>query len=150
MDAVIRPAIDGDLPALLEMGSAFNIEAGYADDVPFDGESFGRTLQALAKARLLLVAEKDGLVIGMAGADVAPAICNHSILLSREAFWYVLPEHRKGLGSQILHALEGCAKAYGARIFDVIAEEGKRSLALARLYRARGYSPAEITFRKVL
>lgn len=150
MDTVIRQATERDFDALLEMGRAFNIEAGYAEDVPFDRPSFARTLEALAKANLLLVADKGSGAIGMAGADVAPAICNHSVLLSREAFWYVLPEHRLGLGGQILAALEGCAKAYGARIFDVIAEEGKRSLALARLYRARGYSPAEITFRKVL
>lgn len=147
---MIRPATEWDFDALIEMGRAFNEEAGYSEDVPFHPASFLRTLKLLTEAKLLLVADKDGDVVGMAAADVAPSICNRSILVGREAFWYVLPEHRKGLGGQILDALEFNARAYGATLFDVVAEEGKRNDALARLYRARGYSPAEHTFRKVL
>ncbi len=147
---MIRAADPDDLPALLAMGRAFNEEAGYAEEIPFCEESFGKTLAALANAGLLLVADKGDGPVGMAGADVGPAICNHAILLSREAFWYVQPAHRKGLGGALLAALEEKATAYGAHIFDVVAEDGKRSEALARLYRARHFNPAERTFRKRL
>lgn len=147
---MIRPATPNDMPRLLEMGRAFNLEAGYAEQIPFCEESFSKTLAILGNANLLLVADKGEGAIGMAGADVAPSICNHKILLSREAFWYVEPAHRKGLGGALLTALEATVRAHGASIFDVVAEDGKRSEALARLYRARHFSPAEITFRKRL
>lgn len=147
---MIRPSIASDMPRLIEMGLAFNEEAGYAEEIPFCARSFGVTLNILSNANLLLVADKGHGPIGMAGADVAPAICNDTILLSREVFWYVDPPHRQGLGGKLLVALEELVKARGARLFDVVAESGKRSEALARLYRARHFSPAENTFRKRL
>lgn len=147
---MIRPAQPDDMVRLVEMGRAFNEEAGYAETVPFDPLSFGHTLAALAVAGLLVVAERDGNVIGMAAADVAPSICNHSIRLGREAFWYVEPDHRKGVGKQLLNALECAARNHGATFFDVVAEDGKRSRALARIYEHAGFSPVERTFRKRL
>ncbi len=148
---MIRPATQEDAGRLVEMGYAFFIEAGHESDAtPFDPESFVRTLALLASHGLLLVVEKDGAVIGMAAADVAPAFWNHKILLGREAFWYVEPAHRKGIGRELLKALEALVTSLGATLFDVVAEDGKRSEALARLYRAGEYNPAERTFRKRL
>ena len=134
---MIRTAISSDTPRLLKMGRAFNEEAGYAESVPFCERSFGVVVQKLMDAGLLIVADKGQGAIGMAAADVGHAICNDKILLSREAFWYVEPAHRQGLGGKLLIALEEVVRAYGAHIFDVVAEDGKRSEALARLYRAR-------------
>jgi GNAT superfamily N-acetyltransferase len=147
---VIRAAIPADEPVLLKMGRAFNEEAGYAETVPFDERSFQITLGALGAAGLLFVAERDGKVVGMAAADVGPSICNRTVRIGREAFWYVQPEHRKGIGKKLLSALECAARNHGATFFDVVAEVGKRDLALARIYEAAGFSPAERTFRKVL
>ncbi len=147
---MIRAALPVDLPALIEMGRAFNEEAGYAESVPFDDLSFALTLGTLGEANLLLVVENEGEVIGMAAADVAPAICNHAVRVGREAFWYLKPGQRKGIGKKLLSALECAAKSHGATFFDVVAEDGKRSTALARIYGAAGYSPTEHTFRKVL
>ncbi|MBS0219138.1 MAG: GNAT family N-acetyltransferase [Proteobacteria bacterium] len=152
MSHVIRPAVEDDAEALLRMGEAFFKEAGHAGQFEFDPLDFGATLDMLARHNLLLVVEKNGQVIGMAAADVAPAFWNRRVLMGREAFWYVEPAHRKGVGRELLHALECAAKSYGATVFDVVAEEGegKRGAALARLYRAAAYSPAETVLRKRL
>lgn len=149
---MIRPAVPDDAEVLLDMGQAFHAEAGYADRFDFVPGDFAVALDAMSDAGLLLVAEKDGQVVGMAGADAAPLIFNRSVRIGREAFWYIQPAHRKGIGRELLSALECAAKSYGAAIFDVVAEdgEGKRGVALARLYRAASYSPAESVFRKVL
>jgi GNAT superfamily N-acetyltransferase len=145
---VIRPAVPDDAEALLRMGQAYHEEAGYAAQVEFVPEDFGGMLDALASAGLLLVVEMDGQVVGMAAA--APAFWNRRVL--RGALWYLAPSHRKGVGRELINALECAAKSYGATVFDMVAEdgEGKRGPALARLCRAGGYSPAETVFRKGL
>lgn len=147
---MIRPATADDMPRLMAMGRAFVTEARYADEIPFIPEDFAKTLAALHAAGLLRVLDTGSGAIGMAGADVGPTIFNYAHRIGREAFWYVDPDHRRGSGMKLLHALELAAKDQGARIFDAVAEEGKRSEPLARLYRAGGYSPAEHTFRKRL
>jgi GNAT superfamily N-acetyltransferase len=86
----------------------------------------------------------------MAGADIGPSVCNRAVLIAREAFWYVRPDHRKGVGKKLLIALECAVKNHGAMFFDMVAEVGKRDLPLARVYEAGGFSPAERIFRKRL
>ena len=147
---MIRLATPDDGPALMRMGEAFFQESGYAEQFPFDRPSFAHTYTTLGMAGLLLVVEQDGAVVGMAAADVAPSICNHSVLFARECFWYVEPRYRKGIGKKLLPALEVLVKDRGASAFDVVAESGKRSDALARVYRAGGFSPSENSFRKRL
>ena len=147
---MIRDALPADMPRIVEMGRAFNQEAGYSETVPFCEESFTRTAATLGQAGMLLVVDLGDGPIGMAGLDMARAICNYAIIVSRETFWYCEPAHRKGLGRELLGALEVRAKEKGAAFFDVVAEIGKRDEALARLYRAAQYSPAERTFRKRL
>lgn len=149
---MIRLAVPDDGPSIMRMGEAFFHEAGHGARFTFDRESFARSVIIFAQNDLLLVAEKNGEVVGMAAADVAPAFWNHNVLLSREAWWYVDRAHRQGIGRRLLVALEDLLKERGATLFDVVAEEGEgsRSESLARLYRAGGFSPAERTFRKVL
>lgn len=147
---MIRAARGEDAPALVEMGRAFFEEAGYAAEFEFDDESFFSTIAILAKHGLLLIAEKDGKAVGMAAVDVAPAYWNHDVMLAKELFWFVQKEYRQGIGRQMLRALEETVRSRGAQLFDLVAEEGKRSLALARVYTAGGFSPKERTFRKRL
>ncbi len=154
---MIRAAVPDDLPALLEMGRAFFDEAGHAAEHPFCEHSFGKTLRLLGEAGLLLVVDQEGDVIGMAAADVAPAFWNHAIKMGREAFFYVRPKHRTGLGKLLIKALEDVSLAHGATVFDLVAERGSprpdskitRGEALGRLYQAHGYALAESTYRKV-
>jgi len=147
---VIRAAAPDDLPALIEMGRAFNEEAGYAESVPFDPDSFHLSLVLLGKAERLLVGEMEGRVVSMAAVGVLPALVNHNVACAREAFWYVLPEYRRGIGKKLLAALECTAKNQGATFFDGVAEEGARSTALARIYTGRDYNLIERIFRKRL
>lgn len=147
---MIRAALPDDLPELVAMGRAFHAEAGYGETVPFCEVTFRANLAIFGKAKLLLVAEEKGEVVGMAAADVAPSLVNHGVRIGQEAFWYIKPLHRKGIGRELLAALECVAKLQGAAFFDAVAEDGERSEALARLYRAASYNPNSRTFRKRL
>lgn len=154
---MIRPAVPQDIFRLADMGAAFFKEAGFADKLPggesltFDLESFGRTVGALIDgAGVILVAETDGEVIGMAAAGFAPAWWNYNVRSAQEIFFYCDPAHRKGVGRDLMRALEKAVKQRDVVLFSMAAEEGLRSDALTRLYRACGYFPTEKVFWKVL
>lgn len=148
---MIRPAVPADMPRLVEMGLAFFTEAGHEGKTgAFCPESFAHTVGLLIDNKLMLTAERGGEIVGMGAVDVARAFWNHKIILGREAFFYIVPSARKGLGRKLLAALETAAGSYGATLFDVVAEPGPRSKPLAELYERAGYNPAETTFRKRL
>jgi len=154
---MIRPAVSDDTPVMIEMGKAFFEEAGHASEHPFCEQSFASTLALLGRAGLLLVVDNGKEVIGMAAADVAPAYWNYEVKVGREAFFYVKPKYRTGLGKLLIKALEDVSLAHGATVFDLVAERGSprpdakvtRGEALGRLYSAHGYTLAESTYRKV-
>ena len=144
---MIRAATPHDGPAIMQMGEDFHTESGWVEQFPFDKESFAHSCTRLGMAGLFVVAEKDGKVIGMAALDIGPAVTNYNIRLAREVFFYVQPAYRKGIGRELFYALKSIAKDNVATFFDAVAEEGKRSQPLGRIYRAGGLSPAETIFR---
>jgi L-amino acid N-acyltransferase YncA len=149
----IRHAQPDDLSALLGMGRDFFDHSANSAFTTFDENSLTATLIALmsgVSGGSLLVAETDGEVVGMAACVVFPFYANHSTLISQELFWWVQPEHRKGIGGSILDELEAEAKRKGAKIFIGANLSGERSAAFERLYRRRGYTPAENTHLRIL
>ena len=151
---MIRPATPDDLPNVIAMGRSFFEEAGYqvefAAQGGFDAADFEETARTLIRVGLLFVLDNGAGAVGMAGADVAKAFWNRKVSLGGEVFWYIMPMHRRGAGKELLRAIETAARNYGALRFDVVAETGKRSKELARLYCGQGYVESEIRFRKVL
>lgn len=146
---MIRPASPADIPALVEMGREFHREAGWPERVEFDAASFEETLWKFLRGEadgFLIVAEFDGEAVGMAAMLFFPFIFNAGVTGSQELFWYARPEHRNGAGEALLSAMESIAQARGARTFTMFAVPGLRDAALARLYRRRGYAPAEPSF----
>lgn len=147
---MIRNAVPDDAPSLVEMGRAFFAEAGWADKAEFCEASFRQTLGQLADRGILLVFEKEGRPVGMAGALYSPAYWNEKVLIGQELFWYCEPLHRKGAGTELLRKLESAAKARNVKFFGMVAEHGLRHEALAQVYKRAGYSVAEHTFCKAL
>jgi predicted N-acetyltransferase YhbS len=153
MKGEIRKAQPEDLPALLDMGRDFFDHSANSAFTTFDENSLTATLIALMSGVAggsLLVAETGGEVVGMAACVVFPFYANHSTLIGQEMFWWVKPEHRKGIGGAILDELEAEAKRKGAKIFIGANLSGERSAAFERLYRRRGYTPAENTHLRIL
>lgn len=147
---MIRPADERDIPALLRMGHYFFDEAGWGDVTEYDPGSMEITLRHLIDSAggILLVAESGGAVVGMAAALLYPHYFNTDSLTGQEIFWWVDPAHRKGEGGALLDALESAAQAAGAVSFTMVSVADLRSDALDRVYRRRGYRPAERTYIK--
>jgi len=151
--AEIRHAEPDDLNVLLEMGRDFFDNSPNGAFTTFDENSLTSTLIALMSGVAggsLLVAEADGQVVGMAACVVFPFYANHSTLIGQEMFWWVNPEHRKGIGGSLLDELEAEAKRKGAKVFLGAHLSGERNAAFERLYRRRGYTPAENTHLRIL
>lgn len=153
MKAEIRHAEANDLDALLSMGRDFFDHSANSAFTTFDENSLTATLIALMSGVAggsLLVAETDGEVVGMAACVVFPFYANQDTLMGQEMFWWVKPEHRKGIGGSLLDELEAEAKRKGAKVFMGANLSGERSAAFERLYRRRGYTPAENTHIRML
>jgi GNAT superfamily N-acetyltransferase len=150
---MIRPARAEDVPVILRMGKAFFDEAPWPEFAEWDEASTRLTLEMLIDGRLpgvLLAAEKDGTVIGMAACLLFPLYFNHATSAAQEIFWWIEPEYRRGIGAIMFDELEHTARSKGAEIMFAESTAGLRDQAVGRLYRMRGYKPAGHTFMKRL
>lgn len=147
---MIRAAVPADCPRILELGERFFNEAGWRDVATWDRVSVIDTLEALSRGGVLLVAEADGVVVGIAGAALYPAYFNAGLTMAQELFWYVEAAHRNGLGAALLRELEAGCRAKGAHTFTMITVAGLDDELLAKVYRRKGFRPAERSFIKRL
>ncbi len=146
----VRPAAKDDLAAIMEMGQAFFEESGLSDCTDFDGNSFHTAVRKLIEGNftgIILVAE-DERIVGMAACLIYPFYFNVNTSVAQEIFWYCEPDHRFGAGAALLDELEQAAKRRGVSVFIAASMSGLRDSALLRLYRRRGYKPAENTYIK--
>jgi predicted N-acetyltransferase YhbS len=153
VNAEIRHAEPNDLNALLDMGREFFQVSGNERFTTFDESSLTATLISImsgVSGGVLLVAEVDSKVVGMAACVVFPFYANHATLIGQEVFWWASPEHRKGIGGALMDELEAAATRKGAKVFIGANLSGERNAAFERMYRRRGYVPAENTHIKVL
>lgn len=142
---MIRPATQSDVPLIAEMGRNFHQAAGWGDVAEYDPESISATLAAMIDSQdmILLVAEQDGEVVGMAGGAMSPLYFNHAHRIGQELFYWINPGSRNGIGKLLLDALEAAARECGCNSWVMVALDKVNPEATGRLYRMRGYRPAE-------
>lgn len=150
---MIRDIAAKDVPEVMEMGRAFFEESPFTSFASWDEGSFQLTVLSMLSGSApggLLVAEDDGKLVGMAAYVIFPLYFNMRVQIAQEVFWYCLPEHRNGVGSDLMDALEAEAKRKGASVFIGANMSGERDAAFARLYRRRGYVRGENTHLRIL
>lgn len=110
------------------------------------------TLERMCAApeAILLVAERDGRLIGMAGGLVSPLYFNHDHLTGQELFWWIDPKERGSIGVRLLETLENEARARGCQSWAMIALDKVDPERTARIYERRGYRASERSFIKRL
>ncbi len=111
---MIRPAIPTDIYRLIQMGQAYATESGWDKFAEFDTESYAYSCGQLIDGGILLVAEQDGVLVGMVAAGAAPSMLNRNVMLGQELWWWCEPALRKSLARHMKKALE---KAFAARGF---------------------------------
>ena len=141
---MIRHATPEDLPAIAEMGERFHTEAGWADIAGYSRGDCQASLKAMIEgAGVVLVAENEGRIVGIAGGVYFPLYFNHGHKSGQELFLYVEPGLRDGTGAKLLTALEEAAREAGCQSWLMIALDHVAPEATGRLYKRRGYRPAE-------
>lgn len=142
---MIREATLEDVPAIAQIGERFHGEAGWGDIAAYSVEDCARTLATMIgnEAAILLVAEKDGEIVGMAGGMVFPLYFNAAHKSGQELFWYMKPGLRDGTGGALLEAMEQTARDRGCQSWIMIALDKVAPELTGRLYRRRGYRPSE-------
>jgi GNAT superfamily N-acetyltransferase len=149
---IVRSATADDVPAIVGLGHAFFEAANMLEIAPWCPASLAASLHRMIATPLaiLLVAEHDGAVVSVAGAMVFPAYWNAAVMIGQETFWFVLPEHRNGVGGAMLDAMEAEARERGAVQFLMVALEAVRPKAVGKLLKRRGYKPLEHSYVRAL
>lgn len=137
---MIRAAVLGDIPRLLEMGARFSEKAQLAGHVGYDPASMAATFEAMITGGHPVLVSDSGAI----GATVTRHPFNEAHIAAQELFWW--SEGRGGLA--LLEALESyCAECCDS--LTMITLEAIRPEATGKLYQRRGYAPLEHSFVKV-
>ncbi len=141
----IREAVSDDVPALVALGMHFLGTVYRTSIVPDPVALETLALHLLAgEASTILVAERDGEVIGMIGMIVF-AHPMSGVRTASEVMWFV-HERARGSGMKLFRAAEAWALAQGAEQLQMVAP----SLAVGRVYAKLGFAPVEQLFQRRL
>lgn len=149
---MIRDATPADIPEIARLGELFHAEAGWGDIVEYSVEDTQKTLTHLVTSDdgILLVADNDGEIVGMAGGFAHPVYFNHAHKSGQELFWWMKPDLRDGTGRLLLEAMEDRARAIGCSSWAMIALDKVNPELTGRIYRRRGYRASEHSYIKRL
>lgn len=147
----VRLAQKSDRSGIIEQAKAFFASSPMGQRVDFDADGFGAFLDHVeaSDAAQVWVADKDGDIVGIAGAMAFPLYFAPSVTVAQELFWWIDPAERgSNAGKQMMFAIEGWAEQIGAHQLFMIALENDRAGTMERVYHRNGFMPIERTFTK--
>lgn len=153
MSVVVRPMIEADLPAYLEMAAAFHEDCPVSDLMPFDPEGTAEFLTNLIGNENFraIIAEVDGKPVGITGAALYPMFFSPENFVVQEMWWWLSPDHRgSGVAQRMYKDIENWALDSGAVAVFMIALHNDNVERMAKLYSRSGFRPMERTFVKGL
>ena len=122
MELRIRSADPADLPVLVRLlGDLFSIEADFSPDPA--RQQLGLALMlADHRRRVVLVAERGGVVLGMVTGQLVVSTVEGGISALVEDMVVDAPERGRGVGRALLAAIEGWAESRGATRLQLLAD----------------------------
>lgn len=149
---MIRRATLDDVPEIARLGGLFHAEAGWGDIVEYSQTDCEKTLTHLVTNDdgIVLVADRDGEIVGMCGGLCHPIYFNHAHKSGQELFWWMRPDLRDGTGRELLEAMESEARRVGCESWSMIALDKVQPEITGRIYRRRGYRASEHSYIKRL
>jgi L-amino acid N-acyltransferase YncA len=143
-----RNATHEDIPAIVEMSRKFYATTNYAALAPMDDDQVATIAAMLIDTGVMLLAERDGKVVGMIGLALMPFTFNPALTIAAEVVWWVDPEHQDcGIGRYLLDNAGHAAKRHGAHIVQMMALATSPPQA-GKLYEHLGYAHSETSYTK--
>lgn len=150
MSLLVRPANTADLPAALEMAARFYATTDYTKVAPMSADSVVKLGRLLLDQGVLLVAEREGKLVGLIGLIVAAFPFNEAYRTAHEVLWWVDPEEREtGAGVALLREMIPACKYRGAVAIQMLHLANSPPQAAA-LYERLGFVHTETAYIKVL
>ena len=110
----------------------------------FDWDTLTNTITTFINSHIGLVAEKDGVIIGVIGGVVTNSIFDAKQKVGQEAIWYVDKSERKGtVGIRLLKAFEEECKKRGVNFVIMICMCNLYTELLDRYYKSKHYQLLE-------
>jgi len=147
---VIREANLKDIDVIVSMSKKFYQTTHYKNFADFNDETVSDLATNLLENHVMLVAEVDGVVVGMVGLFVAPFMFNSEKTGAYEVVWWVNPDAQgSGVGYHLLQAIEPACRAKGADIIQMVMMANSPEIA-RQIYERNGYAHSETSFTKEL
>jgi N-acetylglutamate synthase-like GNAT family acetyltransferase len=147
----VRQAELKDLDEYVKLAARFHAASPMHNFIDFDAEGYANFfITSLEKTEVKMwLAEKNGEMIGIAGAILFPLYFNPSTFAVQELWWWLTPNARgSGAAKQMYQCIENWAKETEASALFMIALEDDRVEKMEKLYTRAGYKPMERTFCK--
>lgn len=151
MDAVVRPWVEDDLDALIDMGRRFHDEAEAYHNFEFSPHRIMQNFFAvLGSHDQVGLCYDDGGIKGAIAGAIYPQFFSKGLTAS-ELFLFVEQTARGGvIGKRLIRAFETWAISMGACEIRVGVSAGIKSERTIGLYGKLGYNPTATQLRKVL
>jgi GNAT superfamily N-acetyltransferase len=143
----IRPSTAADTPRLIAMAQRFLATTPYGALLNPDPDWLEALVDAVLENGTVLVAELDGVLIGMIALSAQPHILTGEFFCD-EVCWWVEPEFRLGsVGEQLLTAAEDWARTRNLSMLKMVAPAGTH---VGNFYISRGFFEVETSYLKRL
>lgn len=146
----IRELGESDLPGMALLGQQFYEEGFFPGG--YDPSKFAWHWKNLIDAgvAILVGAEHDGAIVGMAGGVMVPDQADGE-LVAQEMFWFVDQGYRKGtVGKSLLDGMESIARNRGAKRISMVRLANKVGESLDGFLKKHDYQPIEVHYMKSL
>jgi GNAT superfamily N-acetyltransferase len=122
--------------------------------IKFDKDYWSEWLKVITEptdSYLVLLSEDAGKIVGILVGQIylGHPLVQHS-KVAVELFWYVKPEHRGRKSFLMVDLYEKWAMENGATHICMSLLDNEHKTKLDRIYRAKGYSPMETQYMKVI
>ena len=146
---MIRDAIEGDFPEILDMCEQFWSHTIYTE--AFDREHTAGMVQMAFDHKLLLVVDIKGRACGFLAAIKAPLLASRESSHAVELAYWINPECRRGGDAiNLMRAIEDRARAVDVKYFNFVALESSEPKKAERIYNHMGYEKSETSYTKVI
>lgn len=147
---MIRTANIEDIPRMVELGAMFHGSTAIKDVIPYDPLSMATMIISMIgdPSRVVLVLEKDGLIVGGIGGFCEPIYFNKSFLSAQQLFWFVDPAHRSLKSLKLLDAFCDWADGIGAEITWTAAKIDVNHAGMCKMLARKRFKQLDTTFFK--